>query len=76
MSVTEALLWVATVWAVFLAFVIVDVPDLLGRAVGHLRQQHLPHWARHGHVPPAEAAVVPAHGRHAHRSKNTSGGNA
>lgn len=67
MSVTEALLWVATVWAVFLAFVIVDVPDLLGRAAGHLRQQHLPHWARHGHAPPEH--LVPPPGRHARRSE-------
>jgi len=62
-SVTEVLLWAATVWAVFLAFVIVDVPALLGRAATHMRGQHLPHWARHGHAPPVDNPD-PQHGRH------------
>ncbi len=62
MSVTEWLLWLAAVWAAFLAFVAVDVPALLGRAADRLRQHHIPHWARHGHAPPAD---VPMHGRHA-----------
>jgi hypothetical protein len=51
-SVTEWLLWIATVWAVFLAFAIVDVPTLFGRAASHV---HLPHWVQH----------IPHHGRHA-----------
>jgi hypothetical protein len=68
MSPLEVLLWAATVWAVFLAFVIVDVPDLVSRGAERLRQHHLPHWARHGHAPPADA---PPHGRHA---KTTHGG--
>jgi hypothetical protein len=63
MSVVEVLLWAATVWAVFLAFAIVDVPTLVGRAADHMRQQHLPHWARNGHVPPDDAPAQ-YHGRH------------
>lgn len=59
MSFLEGLVWAATAWAVFLAFVFVDLPDLLGRAANHLRQHHTPHWARHGHAPPADE-----HGRH------------
>jgi hypothetical protein len=53
-NATEWLVWGAIVWALFLAFVAVDIPTLLGRAAGHLRQQHTPHWARHGHVPPPD----------------------
>lgn len=63
MSVTEVLLWAATVWAVFLAFAIVDVPTLVGRAANHMRRQHRPHWARLGHVPPDDDPV-PQHRRH------------
>lgn len=62
MTGIEWLLTGASVWAVFLAFVAVDVPGLVFRAAGHLRQQHLPHWARHGHAPPPENP--PPHGRH------------
>jgi hypothetical protein len=51
-SAVEWLVWGSTVWAVFFAFAVVDLPALLGRAAGHLRQQHIPHWARHGHAPP------------------------
>jgi hypothetical protein len=53
-SATEWLVWGAIVWALFLAFVAVDIPTLLGRASAHLRQQHTPHWARVGHVPPSD----------------------
>jgi len=61
-SATEWLLWLASVWAVFLAFAAVDVPALLGRAANQLRQQHTPHWARHGHTPPPDD-TDPQHGR-------------
>jgi hypothetical protein len=61
-SVTEWLLWIACVWAVFMAYAASNLPDLLGRAAGHLRHQHLPHWARHGHAPPDDDAAP--HGRH------------
>lgn len=64
MSAVEWLLAIASGWAVFLAFAMVDVPGLVFRAAGHLRQQHLPHWARHGHAPPA-GDPDPPHGRHA-----------
>lgn len=57
---TEWLVWGATVWAVLLAFAVVDLPCLLGRAAGHLRQQHIPHWARLGHVPPADTTTPEA----------------
>lgn len=63
MSGTEALLWVATVWAAFFLFVLFDGPILLERAAYRLRQQHIPHWARHGHAPPDDDPV-PQHGRH------------
>jgi hypothetical protein len=53
-SAVEWLVWGSTVWAVFFAFAVVDLPALLGRAAGHLRQQHIPHWARHGHAPPPD----------------------
>ncbi|MFG2307628.1 hypothetical protein ACGFS9_02895 [Streptomyces sp. NPDC048566] len=46
------LLWLSSVWAAWLMFVFVDAPTLLGRAANLLRQQHIPHWARHGHAPP------------------------
>ncbi|MFR0351828.1 hypothetical protein [Streptomyces sediminimaris] len=69
MSVTTWLLWVACVWAVFMAYAASNLPDLLARAATHLRQQHLPHWARHGHPPPDDRH----HGRHA---KTTQGGTA
>lgn len=68
MSVTEWLLWAATVWAAFLAFVFVDAPILLGRAAGRLRQHNLPHWARHGHTPPDDDTP---HARHAKTSKDS-----
>jgi len=71
MTFLEGLLWAAIVWAVFLAFVIVDVPTYFWRAAGLMREQHLPHWARHGHAPPDEDAIP--HGRHA---KTTRGGSA
>ncbi|MGW2908797.1 hypothetical protein ACWC91_41505 [Streptomyces sp. NPDC001204] len=61
-SVTGWLVWLGSVWAVFFAFAASDVPDLLGRAANLLRQQYLPHWARHGHAPPPDPAP---HGRHA-----------
>lgn len=64
MTFLEGLVWAATVWAVYLAFVIVDVPTLVWRAAGHLRQHHLPHWARHGHAPPTDDEDAPHHGRH------------
>lgn len=64
MSIVEGLLWAATVWSVFFLFCLFDVPTLLGRAANQLRQQHTPHWARHGHVPPADDPD-PQHGRHA-----------
>ncbi|GAA5033033.1 hypothetical protein [Streptomyces siamensis] len=66
MSVVEGLVWASTVWAVFLAFAITDVPDLLDRAATRMRQQHLPHWARHGHTPPPHN-IAPKHRRHARR---------
>lgn len=65
MSFLEGLLWAAIVWALFLAFAAIDVPTLVGRAANHLRQQHIPHWARHGHAPPADDPPAPHHGRHA-----------
>lgn len=64
MSVTEGLLWAATVWTIFFAFAAIDVPTLVGRAANHLRQQHMPHWARHGHVPPDDDDPAEHHGRH------------
>ncbi|MFI8294476.1 hypothetical protein ACIGCZ_00865 [Streptomyces nigra] len=64
MPVIEVLLWAASVWAVFLAFAMVDVPTQLGRVATHLRQQQLPHWARHGHVPPDDEDDAVPHGRH------------
>jgi hypothetical protein len=60
----EWLLWVLTVWAVFLLFALFDAPILLERAANRLRRQHLPHWARHGHVPPT-GEPAQHHGRHA-----------
>lgn len=48
MSAVEGLLWAAMVWAIWLAFVAIDVPTLLGRAAGLLRHAHVPHWVRHG----------------------------
>ena len=74
MSFTEWLLWIACAWAVFMTYCASDLPDLLARAANRLRQQHLPHWARHGHAPP-ETPVAPAHGRHA-RHTTTRGGSA
>lgn len=62
MSVVEGLLWAASVWSAWLAFVAIDVPILLSRAANRLRQHHTPHWARHGHAPPPDQE--PDHGRH------------
>lgn len=59
MTGVEWLLWAATVWAAWLAFCFTNAPILLGRAANRLRQQRLPHWARHGHAPPGDE-----HGRH------------
>ncbi|MFE6482429.1 hypothetical protein ACFVGN_05740 [Streptomyces sp. NPDC057757] len=67
MSAVENLLWLAVAWAVFFAFAAVDLPALLGRAANHFRRQRPPHWARHGHVPPADDPP-PHHGRHARNS--------
>ncbi|MFJ2259515.1 hypothetical protein ACIOKD_14435 [Streptomyces sp. NPDC087844] len=67
MSVTEWLLWMACCWAVFLGYAASNLPILLGRMTAHLRQQHLPHWARHGHTPPSDEA--PHHGRHARKDQ-------
>jgi hypothetical protein len=61
---TEWLLWVGSLWSAWLAFVATDVPGLCARAANLLRQQHLPHWARHGHTPPADDTH---HGRHARK---------
>lgn len=63
-SATEWLLWLASVWTLFLAFVVIDVPALTARAADRLRRQHIPHWARHGHKPPPDD-TTPTHGRHA-----------
>lgn len=63
MTAIEALLWLASVWSTFLAYVLVDGPDLCARAARHMRQKHLPHWARLGHIPPADDPAPP-HGRH------------
>ncbi len=62
MNAIEWLLWLASAWSAFLVYVLVDGPDLVTRAANHLRQQQLPHWARHGHVPPDDDPVP--HGRH------------
>lgn len=64
MSGVAWLLWIASVWAAFLVFVATDMPTLLSRAANHLRQQHLPHWARHGHAQPDDKPA-PQHHRHA-----------
>jgi hypothetical protein len=57
-SAVEWLVWLASVWAVLLAFAAIDAPTLLGRAADHLRQQNTPHWARHGHVPPTDSTTT------------------
>jgi hypothetical protein len=62
-SALEWLLWLTAVWAVFFLFALFDVPTLVGRAAHHMRQQQLPHRARHGHVQPDDDPV-PQHGRH------------
>lgn len=51
MSFLEGLVWVAIGWGVFFGYAATDVPGQLTRLAGHLRRQHLPHWARHGHAP-------------------------
>jgi hypothetical protein len=61
-TAVEWLLWLASVWSTFLVYVLIDGPDLCARLAHHMRQQHLPHWARHGHLPPADDPVPP-HGR-------------
>lgn len=64
MTAVAWLLWLASLWALFLAFVVIDVPTLTARAADRMRQQQLPHWARHGHTPPPDG-TTPKHGRHA-----------
>ncbi|MFS8200515.1 hypothetical protein ACLVWQ_17735 (plasmid) [Streptomyces sp. CWNU-52B] len=68
MTGIEWLLWAATVWAAWLAFVVTDVPALVARAADRLRQQHTPHWARHGHTPPDDHPA-PQHHRHTRRAR-------
>jgi len=63
----ERLLWLASAWSVFFLFLLFDVPTLLERTADQLRQQHTPHWARHGHAPPPDDTTPQQHGRHAWR---------
>lgn len=63
MNVIEWLIWGALLVLVFWAYQAIDVARYLPRVVRRMPSRpHIPHWARHGHIPPTSK-----HGRHARR---------
>jgi hypothetical protein len=62
MTAVEWLIWGALVCLVFWAYQAIDIARHWRRAVCRkTAPQRVPHWARHGHLPPSTAK----HGRHA-----------
>ncbi|MDH6435579.1 hypothetical protein M2158_004056 [Streptomyces sp. SAI-144] len=63
MTAVEWLIWGALVCLVFWAYQAIDIARYLPRVIRRKpARPQIPHWARHGHLPPA-----PKHGRHARR---------
>lgn len=63
MTAVEWLIWGALLVLVFWAYQAVDIARYLPRVIRRKTvRPHIPHWARHGHIPPAAK-----HGRHARR---------
>jgi len=63
MNVIEWVIWGALVLLVFWAYQAVDLARYWHRpASPKPTRHHVPHWARHGHLPPPAK-----HGRHARR---------
>lgn len=62
MAAVEWLIWGALVCLVFWAYQAVDLARYWHRPTSRKpAPRHIPHWARHGHLPPTK------HGRHARR---------
>lgn len=60
MTAVEWLVWGALVCLVFWLYQAIDLARFLRRKPA---RWHIPHWARHGHLPPHASK----HGRHARR---------